>query len=88
MYDEAVLGEISSHEECVEYLAEYDSDWYMGKDTDVEWTKAVLDKKPNLFSLGRNMEDVSIGFIDDDIYHDGDSDCDDIYHGDGDSDDA
>lgn len=59
MYDEAVLGEITSFEECNEYLSEYESDWYMGKDTEDGWTAAVLNRKPNLFSLGRNTEDVS-----------------------------
>lgn len=60
MYDEAVLGEVTSHEELAEYLTEYENDWYMGKDTDDDWAKAVINNKPNLFSLGRNPDDVSV----------------------------
>jgi len=62
MYDEAVLGEITSLEECAEYLSEYSRDWYMGKDTDDDWMRAIIDDKPNLFSLGRNKEEVSVSF--------------------------
>ena len=60
MYDEAVLGEVSSHEEFNEYLTEYDNDWYMGQDTDEDWNIAVINDKPNLFALGRNKDDVSL----------------------------
>lgn len=60
MYDEAVLGEATSHEELAEYLTEYENDWYMGKDTDEDWARAVINNKPNLFSLGRNPDDVSV----------------------------
>lgn len=33
-YDEAVLGEVTRGEELVEYMTEYDRDWYLGTETD------------------------------------------------------
>ncbi|XP_077997388.1 pecanex-like protein 4 [Glandiceps talaboti] len=50
-YDQAVLGEIDSHEELAEYLQEYENDWYIGCEKDAEWSAAVLQVKNNLFSL-------------------------------------
>ncbi|XP_063959020.1 pecanex-like protein 4 [Lytechinus pictus] len=50
-YDQTVLGEASDLDEIVEYLQEYESEWYMGRDTDAEWVEAVRNNKPRLFSL-------------------------------------
>ncbi|EDO43069.1 predicted protein, partial [Nematostella vectensis] len=55
-YDEAVIGDISDHEELSDYLREYDSDWFMGSDESVEWQRAVLSDRPNLFSIGKDKE--------------------------------
>lgn len=53
-YDEAVLGEVTSEDELVEYLTEYDRDWYLGSETDHEWQLSIMHEKPFLFSLGRD----------------------------------
>ncbi|XP_070577011.1 pecanex-like protein 4 [Ptychodera flava] len=50
-YDQAVLGEIESHEELAEYLQEYENDWYIGCEKDEAWSTAVLQGKTSLFSL-------------------------------------
>ena len=59
-YDQTVLGEASDLDEIVEYLQEYESDWYMGRDTDVEWSEAVESNKPRLFSLIYDTNEVSV----------------------------
>jgi len=53
-YDEAVLGEVTSEDELVEYMTEYDRDWYLGTEADRNWQLSILDEKPCLFSLGRD----------------------------------
>lgn len=53
-YDEAVLGEVTSDDELMEYMTEYDRDWYLGADTDRDWQLSVQGGKPYLFSLGRD----------------------------------
>lgn len=53
-YDEAVLGEVSGEDELVEYLTEYDRDWYLGSETDPDWQISIMANKPFLFSLGRD----------------------------------
>ncbi|XP_002735175.1 pecanex-like protein 4 [Saccoglossus kowalevskii] len=50
-YDQAVLGEIEGTDELVEYLQEYENDWYIGCEKDKEWSSGVLQGKNNLFSL-------------------------------------
>ena len=57
-YDEAVLGEVTNEDELVEYLTEYDRDWYLGSETDRDWQTSILADKPFLFSLGRDKSQV------------------------------
>ncbi|KAK0050290.1 pecanex-like protein 4 isoform X2 [Biomphalaria pfeifferi] len=54
MLDQILLGDITEDEELESYLQSYDEDWYIGKDTDPEWSSSVIDNKGNLFSLGHN----------------------------------
>lgn len=58
MLDSMLLGDIESHEELEESLRDYDKNWFIGRETDPEWKAAVLDNKPNLFSLGHNSLQV------------------------------
>lgn len=54
MLDQTLLGEATTNAELQEYLEEYDRDWYIGLEKDPEWTAAILESRPNLFSLGHN----------------------------------
>ena len=58
MLDQMLLGELNSPEEWQETLEEYDRDWYIGLEREPEWTAAVLDSRPNLFSLGHSNTQV------------------------------
>ena len=58
MYDEAVLGEVSDNEELIEYLTEYDTEWYIGCEGDQEWRASILNEIPHLFSMGADKEKV------------------------------
>ncbi|OXB70929.1 UNVERIFIED_CONTAM: hypothetical protein H355_013779 [Colinus virginianus] len=57
MVDKASLGPVENFKELINCLEEYESDWYIGLVSDLEWQQAVLQEKPYLFSLGhdRNM---------------------------------
>lgn len=37
IYDEVVFGEVISEDEFVEYMIEYDRDWYLGSEIGYEW---------------------------------------------------
>ena len=51
--DSIILGDnFDKNEDLQEALAEIDSNWYLGLESDVEWQKCVLEEKPNLFSVG------------------------------------
>ncbi|CAG5127048.1 unnamed protein product [Candidula unifasciata] len=54
MLDQSLLGGLSDDEELEETLCTYDRDWYIGKESDVEWGLAVLENRGNLFSMGQN----------------------------------
>ncbi|XP_074852397.1 pecanex-like protein 4 isoform X2 [Carettochelys insculpta] len=54
MVDKASLGPVESFRELINYLEEYESDWYIGLVSDIEWQQAVLQEKPYLFSLGHD----------------------------------
>ncbi|NXA81380.1 PCX4 protein, partial [Thryothorus ludovicianus] len=54
MLDKASLGPVENFKELVSYLEEYESDWYIGLVSDLEWQQAVLQEKPYLFSLGHD----------------------------------
>ncbi|NXO23573.1 PCX4 protein, partial [Cisticola juncidis] len=54
MLDKASLGPVENFQELVNYLEEYESDWYIGLVSDLEWQQAVLEEKPYLFSLGHD----------------------------------
>ncbi|NWV77679.1 PCX4 protein, partial [Dasyornis broadbenti] len=54
MVDKASLGPVEDFKELVNYLEEYESDWYIGLVSDLEWQQAVLQEKPYLFSLGHD----------------------------------
>ncbi|XP_065540204.1 pecanex-like protein 4 isoform X5 [Lathamus discolor] len=54
MVDKASLGPIENFKELVNYLEEYENDWYIGLVSDLEWQQAVLQEKPYLFSLGHD----------------------------------
>ncbi|XP_040267141.1 pecanex-like protein 4 [Bufo bufo] len=54
MVDKASLGPVEDFKELLNYLEEYDNDWYIGLVSDSEWQQAVLQEKPYLFSLGHD----------------------------------
>ncbi|KYO18467.1 pecanex-like protein 4 isoform C [Alligator mississippiensis] len=54
MVDQASLGPVESFKELVNYLEEYENDWYIGLVSDIEWQQAILKEKPYLFSLGHD----------------------------------
>nr|XP_047922222.1 pecanex-like protein 4 isoform X2 [Anser cygnoides] len=54
MVDKASLGPVENFKELVNYLEEYENDWYIGLVSDLEWRQAVLQEKPYLFSLGHD----------------------------------
>ncbi|NXH10161.1 PCX4 protein, partial [Bucco capensis] len=54
MVDKASLGPVENFKELVNYLEEYENDWYIGLVSDLEWQQAVLQEKPYLFSLGHD----------------------------------
>ncbi|NXU39961.1 PCX4 protein, partial [Drymodes brunneopygia] len=54
MLDQASLGPVENFKELVNYLEEYENDWYIGLVSDLEWQQAVLQEKPYLFSLGHD----------------------------------
>ena len=49
---------MNSEDELVEYMTEYDRDWYLGTEADRNWQLSILDEKPCLFSLGRDKSKV------------------------------
>uniref|UniRef100_A0A0B6ZWM3 Pecanex-like protein n=1 Tax=Arion vulgaris TaxID=1028688 RepID=A0A0B6ZWM3_9EUPU len=55
MLDHTLLGDISNDDELEATLKSYDEDWYIGKETDIEWAVAVKENRGNLFSVGQNM---------------------------------
>ncbi|NXX95095.1 PCX4 protein, partial [Centropus bengalensis] len=59
MVDKASLGPVENFKELVNYLEEYESDWYIGLVSDREWQQAVLQEKPYLFSVGH---EPNVGF--------------------------
>lgn len=52
MIDKASLGPIQDFKELMNYLKEYESDWYIGLVSEERWKGAILQEKPYLFSLG------------------------------------
>eukprot|EP00079_Xenopus_tropicalis_P028550 XP_012823522.1 PREDICTED: pecanex-like protein 4 isoform X1 [Xenopus tropicalis] len=54
MVDKSSLGQVEDFKELINYLEEYDNDWYIGLASDSEWQQAVLQEKPYLFSLGHD----------------------------------
>ncbi|XP_029454042.1 pecanex-like protein 4 [Rhinatrema bivittatum] len=56
MVDKASLGPLEDFKELLNYLEEYENDWYIGLVSDAEWQQAVLQEKPYLFSLGHNRK--------------------------------
>lgn len=59
MIDQASLGPVENFRELLNYLEEYEQDWYIGTVSETEWQQAVLQEKPYLFSLGHNPNMVS-----------------------------
>ncbi|XP_054684860.1 pecanex-like protein 4 isoform X2 [Grus americana] len=54
MVDKASLGPVENFKELINYLEEYENDWYIGLVSDLEWQQAILQEKPYLFSLGHD----------------------------------
>uniref|UniRef100_UPI00398E7298 pecanex-like protein 4 n=1 Tax=Pristiophorus japonicus TaxID=55135 RepID=UPI00398E7298 len=52
MFDKASLGPVENFAELVNYLEDYERDWFIGMVSEPQWQQAVLQKKPYLFSLG------------------------------------
>lgn len=57
-YDQIVLGEGDEDEDLITNLEDYESNWYLGSDTDEEWKEAIKRQKPELFSLMFNPQEV------------------------------
>ncbi|XP_072127348.1 pecanex-like protein 4 isoform X1 [Mobula birostris] len=51
-FDKASLGPVESFAELVNYLEEYDRNWFIGMVSEPQWQQSVLQEKPYLFSLG------------------------------------
>ena len=51
---------MTNEDELVEYITEYERDWYLGTETDRNWQLSIMDDKPFLFSLGRDKGKVGI----------------------------
>ena len=60
LYDEVSLGEMESHSELAEQLMEYDTQCFIGSETERGWEESVLNRVPHLFSMSRNKDDVSV----------------------------
>lgn len=58
MMDEVLMNPITSHEELQECLEDYDRNWFIGLESDPDWSRAILAGKPHLFSLGHNTSQV------------------------------
>ena len=58
MIDQMLLGEITSEQEWQETLEEYDTQWYIGLEKEPEWTEAILNNTPYMFSMGHNLAQV------------------------------
>ncbi|XP_070606683.1 pecanex-like protein 4 isoform X3 [Erythrolamprus reginae] len=54
MVDKASLGPVEDFQELLNYLEEYENDWYIGLVSEKEWPQAVLQETPYLFSLGHD----------------------------------
>ncbi|XP_026525962.1 pecanex-like protein 4 [Notechis scutatus] len=54
MVDKASLGPAEDFQELLNYLEEYENDWYIGLVSEKEWPQAVLQETPYLFSLGHD----------------------------------
>ena len=50
---------MESHSELAEQLSEYDTQCFIGSETEREWEEGVLNRVPHLFSMARNKDDVS-----------------------------
>lgn len=59
MVDQASLGPVENFKELLNYLEEYEHDWYIGAVSEKEWQQAILQEKPYLFSLGHDPNMVS-----------------------------
>ena len=58
MYDEVSLGEVEDYSELAEYLESYDTDYFIGLESDQGWAEAIVSQTPHLFSIGRDSEKV------------------------------
>ena len=61
--DETVLGEAENYSELSEYLQGYESDYHIGSEEEPEWEQAILNHVPNLFSLGKSQDTVSVLWV-------------------------
>ncbi|CAI9724778.1 4 [Octopus vulgaris] len=59
MMDEVLMNPITSHEELKEFLEDYDQNWFIGLESDPDWSRAILAGKPHLFSLGHNTSQAT-----------------------------
>ena len=57
--DEAALGEAGDSAELSEYLQNYHNHYHIGREGGPDWNSAVLDHKPNLFSIWKSQDNVS-----------------------------
>lgn len=62
LYDEAVLGEVTTLSELCDYIVEYEKDWFIGNEDEEEWQAAVVSEKEHLFSIDYDQEKVYIHF--------------------------
>jgi hypothetical protein len=57
-YDEAVLGPVGDHDELLETLNDYEENWFIGIENKPGWNEAILQEKPNLFTIGYDADKV------------------------------
>ena len=54
--DEAALGEAGDFAELSDSLQTYQSHYHIGREGKPDWNTAVLNQIPNLFSMGKSLE--------------------------------
>ena len=60
MYDEVSIGEVDDFSELAEYLESYNTDYFIGLESEKYWEEAIAEEVPYLFSIGRDTEKVRI----------------------------
>ena len=58
-----MLGPVDDHLELEATLKDYEEDWFIGIENKPGWNEAILQEKPNLFTIGYDADKVSSGQV-------------------------